>query len=35
MTWIERERRWVAASEEIVTAPSKHGFEERKRAGGV
>ena len=35
MTWIEQEHGWVAASEEIVMAPSKAGFEERKRAGGV
>ena len=35
MTWIEQEHGWVAASEEIVMAPSKEGFEERKRAGGV
>jgi hypothetical protein len=31
----EREHGWVAASEEIVMAPSKEGFEERKRAGSV
>jgi hypothetical protein len=31
MTWIEQEHGWVAASEEIVMAPSKEGFEERKR----
>jgi hypothetical protein len=35
MTWIEQEHGWVAASEEIVMAPSKEGFEERKRPGGV
>jgi hypothetical protein len=35
MTWIEQEHGWVAASEEIVMAPSKEGFEGRKRAGGV
>ena len=35
MTWIEQEHGWVAAPEEIVMAPSKAGFEERKRAGGV
>jgi hypothetical protein len=31
MTWIEGERGWVAAPEEIVTALGKDGFEECKR----
>ena len=31
MTWIERERGWDAAPDEIVTALSRDGFEECKR----
>jgi len=32
ITWIERDRGWVAAPEDIVTVLSSEGFEECKRA---